>query len=359
MQRSDRRKFLKTSSGVAIAACGCFELMAAERDSMKDPAKGDPKTDENQEMLTADAQKAIDRGLEFLAKRQLVNGSFRGKGYSSNVGICALGGMAFLRSGSRPGKGKHGKRVDACIRYVVAHGEKTGLIIARGGQSHGPMYSHALSVWFLADAYRHSKRKVILDTLEPAVELLVDCQNDAGGWRYQPRKSDADISVTACAIIALAAARAAELEVPKKTIDSAVRYIKNCQNGDGGFRYMVKDGASAFPRSAAALSALQAAGVTKGPFVNKALTYLTSLPPTGNARRQGHYFYARLFATRAMRRTGGAWWRKWYPAIRDELLARQNEDGSWRDTIGSEYGTAAACLILSESRSTERGLRSK
>ena len=34
------------------------------------------------------------------------------------------------------------------------------------------------------------------------------------------------------------------------------------------------------------------------------------------------------------------------PAIRDALLKRQNDDGSWSDSIGSEYGTSMALIIL-------------
>jgi hypothetical protein len=43
---------------------------------------------------------------------------------------------------------------------------------------------------------------------------------------------------------------------------------------------------------------------------------------------------------------GGELWARWYPAIRDSLIARQREDGSWMDSICPEYGTAMACLIL-------------
>ena len=43
---------------------------------------------------------------------------------------------------------------------------------------------------------------------------------------------------------------------------------------------------------------------------------------------------------------GGADWRNWYQAIRDELLARQRDDGAWMDSICQEYGTAMATIIL-------------
>ena len=43
---------------------------------------------------------------------------------------------------------------------------------------------------------------------------------------------------------------------------------------------------------------------------------------------------------------GGAYWREWFPAVRDELIARQRADGSWMDSICPEYGTAMATIIL-------------
>jgi hypothetical protein len=46
---------------------------------------------------------------------------------------------------------------------------------------------------------------------------------------------------------------------------------------------------------------------------------------------------------------GGHWWTDWFPAIRDELLVRNRfrNDGSWSDsTVGSDYATAMACIIL-------------
>ena len=86
--------------------------------------------------------------------------------------------------------------------------------------------------------------------------MIVDSQNDEGGWRYQPIRADADLSMTVCQLNALRAARNAGLDVPGQTIDACIRYVKQSQNPDGGFRYMLQGGASAFPRSAGGLMAL-------------------------------------------------------------------------------------------------------
>ena len=82
------------------------------------------------------------------------------------------------------------------------------------------------------------------------MKIIVNSQNKDGGWRYQPVRADADISVTVCEIMALRAARNAGLFVPNETIDRSIDYVKRSQNADGGFMYMIQGGESAFPRSA-------------------------------------------------------------------------------------------------------------
>ena len=47
---------------------------------------------------------------------------------------------------------------------------------------------------------------VVLGVIGVIVWLIVRTQNDQGGWRYQPVKYDADLSVTICQIMALRAA---------------------------------------------------------------------------------------------------------------------------------------------------------
>jgi hypothetical protein len=192
-----------------------------------------------------------------------------------------------------------------------------------------------------------SRHRELREKLAKAVKLIISVQNDEGGWRYDPHPRDADFSVTVCQVLALRAARNAGIHVPRETIDRCIRYVKRCQNDDGGFRYLVQGGQSAFPRSAAALVALYSAGIYEGPELEKGLKYLMQHIPRGSAlSRQEHFFYGHYYAVQAMWHARGEYWAAWYPAIRDALVARQREDGSWTDAICSEYGTAMACLIL-------------
>jgi len=70
------------------------------------------------------------------------------------------------------------------------------------------------------------------------------------------------------------------------------------------------------------------------------------MPAGGVFNRESHYFYGHYYAVQAMWHAGGDYWRRWFPAIREELISRQRPDGSWMDSICQEYGTAMACIIL-------------
>ena len=209
------------------------------------------------------------------------------------------------------------------------------------------MYGHGFATLFLAEVYGMWPDSRVREKLVRAVRLIVNTQNDEGGWRYQPERREADISVTICQVMALRAARNAGIYVPNETIDRCTSYVKQCQNPDGGFAYMLPGGESAFPRTAAGVVALYSAGIYEGDEVSRGLEYLARHKPTRNAiGMENHFFYGHYYAVQAMWHAGGDLWRDWYPAIRDVLLARRSKDGSWFDQICPEYGTAMACLIL-------------
>jgi hypothetical protein len=200
---------------------------------------------------------------------------------------------------------------------------------------------------FLAECYGMSQRSDLREKLAKAVKLIVDTQNTEGGWRYKPERRDADISVTICQIMALRAARNAGIEVPRETVERCIDYVKRSQNADGGFMYMLQGTGSEFPRSAAGVVALYSAGVYEGDEIRKGLDYLMEHLPQSDAYSRGsHYFYGQYYAVQAMWHAGGENWHRWYPAIRDALLARQGDEGEWMDDICPEYGTAMACIIL-------------
>ena len=133
--------------------------------------------------------------------------------------------------------------------------------------THGPMYGHGFATLFLGEVYGMTGDESVKEKLQKAVRLIQKTQNREGGWRYQPVPYDADISVTICQVMALRAARDAGIKVEKDVIDKAIKYVRSCQNPDGGFSYMASQGGgggSGFARSAAGVAALYYAGVFEG-----------------------------------------------------------------------------------------------
>ncbi len=173
-------------------------------------------------LITPAARRAVDRGLKWLSDGQHEDGSFGSGMYRGNVAVSALSGMAMMCGGSTPGRGQYGAQVSRCVDYLLAAAQPSGFI-AGPDQSHGPMYGHGFATMFLAECYGMSARPELREKLAKAVKIIVQSQNKQGGWRYQPVRADADISVTSCEMMALRAARNAGLFVPKETIDHAIR----------------------------------------------------------------------------------------------------------------------------------------
>lgn len=296
----------------------------------------------------ARTRKAVDAGLAFLATRQTEEGSFGIGPYRNNLAVTGLSGMAFLSAGNLPGRGQYGRQLNGCLDYVLANSRDSGFIHTGESNTRGPMYEHGFATLFLAEAYGTSQKPNLRQKLAKATQLIINTQNEEGGWRYEPRRDEADLSVTVCQVMALRAAHNTGVFVPKETIDRAIAYVERCQNDDGGFAYMANSpGESRFPRSAAALVAIYNAGIYESEVLTKGLEYVLQFPPNQSGRDDRQYFfYGHYYAVQAMWHARGLAWTAWYPAIRDALLDEQLASGAWSDAISAEYGTAMACLIL-------------
>lgn len=289
---------------------------------------------------------AVDKGLAFLASRQRRDGSFAGYGAQGHAGITALAGLAFMSAGNLPGRGQYGENVQKCLDFIMASCQESGLI--NSDTTSGPMYGHGFATLFLGEIYGMTKDEEVKERLQKAVRLLQRAQSREGGWRYQPVPLDADISVTIAEIMGLRAARDAGIKVEKSVIDAAIGYVRNCQNADGGFSYTAHGSGSGFARSAAGVASLYYAGVFEGNEIKRGLAYLKQYAATpASAEREGYYFYGHYYACQAMFLAGGDYWKTYYPAIRENLIARQNEvTGGWNGEAGEDYGTAMALIIL-------------
>ncbi|MDB5171976.1 MAG: hypothetical protein JWM97_2725 [Phycisphaerales bacterium] len=350
-----RGKGLRALAVIALAAALAAPQAfapSAHADTSDKPARKDLADRPNQvrgDEITPAQQVSVEKGLAWMAKKQSGDGSFNTgmQGYSNHAGITALAGLAFMQAGNLPGRGKYGKEVKNCLDFVLNSCQESGLIASDASQ--GPMYGHGFATLFLGEVYGMTGDEAVKEKLQKAVRLIEKTQNPEGGWRYQPAPYDADISVTICQVMALRAARDAGIKVEKETIDKSIKYVRRCQNPDGGFSYMAAQGGgggSGYPRSAAGVAALYYAGVFEGNDIERGLHYLEQFTPgRGGTPNEGHYFYGYYYGTQAMFLAGGKYWEKFYPAIRDELIKRQSGD-HWSGDFSEDYATAMALIIL-------------
>lgn len=96
--------------------------------------------------------------------------------------------MAFLSAGNLPGRGQYGRHLNGCINYVLANARDSGFIQTGESNTRGPMYEHGFATLFLAEAYGTTSRPDLRQKLAKAVQLIINTQNDEGGWRYEPRR---------------------------------------------------------------------------------------------------------------------------------------------------------------------------
>ena len=327
--------------------------------------------------LSAEGLQAAERGLHFLAEQQQSDGSWSGdvgykleEGYrvwnrdAAHVGVTALAGMAFLAGGHVPGRGPYGSVVDRAVDYLLKQIHQDGYITANETR----LYSHAFATLFLAEVYGMSQREDLRPALQKAVDLIVASQNEQGGWRYQPHVADADMSVAACQVLALRAARNIGIQVPVSTIDAAVSYVRksavrdddpdwsiNSRARPGEFRYQPDlQSRASFPLTAAGITILHGAGVYADADIEKGMRRLESqlgvFTERYGKRVGGHYYfyYGHYYAVQAFHILGGERYRNYLRVVQRELLNMQRADGSWPNNTGpgTHYGTATACLIL-------------
>jgi hypothetical protein len=211
------------------------------------------------------------------------------------------------------------------------------------------MYCHAMATLALAELYGQTSDDTLKPVVKKAVELIVKSQNPAGGWRYEPHPTGADISVTIMQVMALRAGKNAGMHVPDTTMKKALAYVKSCyRQQSGGFTYMPSSGAPGFARTAAGLCVLFLTGEYEAKQIPEGVKYLKD-----HFNSPIHFYYGHYYAAHAMHQVGGKEWEDWYGRLVQFFVTSgsQHADGSWSTTsrreVGPVYQTSIAVICLS------------
>jgi hypothetical protein len=314
-------------------------------------------------LVTPQISKAISRGLDYLAKTQQPDGSLPANygGRSYPAAMTALGGLAFLSSGSTPTHGTYAENIRRAMVYLMQLGDAHPDGLIAGKVEARCTYGHGFSMTFLALCYgmepSEEYEQRLKHTLDRAIRLVANGQSDKGGWLYSPvGKGGDEGSTTSCVLQGLRACRNAGLKVPTETIDRAVGYLVHCQNPDGGIAYSaISRGTSRLGISTAAIACYYAAGVydrkaggngTQSRFVDRLWQYVDeNVKDTSNERE--FQVYTSFYLAQGKYQRGGENWDAFYRKISKDLLAGQRANGSWPgEDVGPVYGTSVALVIL-------------
>ncbi|MGE0608205.1 MAG: prenyltransferase/squalene oxidase repeat-containing protein [Pirellulales bacterium] len=335
-----------------LAATALFALLPSA--ALAQPAKpisNDEAAPLSETVVIERVTTALDKSMEYLRSKQRPDG-----GWWENNAINGIALMSFMGRGHTPGRGPYKDVLEKGKKYILAHckrDEKANTAFV----AFGTMYEHGMGTLSLAEMYGMDPDPELESTLRGAVNLILQSQSPAGGWRYSPTPTDQDMSVSVMQIVAMRAANNAEIPVPQAAIDKAVQYVRSCAAPNGGYGYQ---GPSAGPQtSAAGLLSLQLLGHVDDPGIPKTLDYLANLKiDWTNQTGVNYFYYFHYYAMQGNYQAGGKYWNNWHPQIRELLLKHQNADGSWdcppgtaeaaEGTVGPNkvYWTALASLVL-------------
>jgi hypothetical protein len=296
--------------------------------------------------LTPAASAAIDKGLAYLLKTQNPDGSWA-HGSNFSTACTSLGLMAFMVTGEFPGYGPNAAALDRAKTWLLKQAKS-----APDGYLGKSMYEHGLATLALSEMWGMTAGDTddedIQKALEAAVAVILRSQNVGGGWRYQPSPdAGQDTSVTVMVFIGLASARQAGIMVPDEAIKRLVAYLEGAQDqSSGGFSYAPTGKGVSIACSGGGLYAAQLCGERDSQMVKAAINYVSNLPD-GVFAQTGHFYYTHYYAIQGMVQSGDEEYAMWYPKIRDALIDRQLEDGSFpADRAGVAQATTMAILIL-------------
>jgi hypothetical protein len=181
------------------------------------------------------------------------------------------------------------------------------------------------------------------DAFEKGVKLIMDGQNESGGWDYytrnqlekgNPKSKRDDLSVVGWQYQALKAAKNTSLKIAglHGAIDKAMAYVESTQTKDGGFGATNRDAHyNQWSLTGAGALGLQTLAKGKTKAVDDAIKFLRSfisaepLDWNKNCNLYCWYYYTQTFFQK-----GGDDWKFYNEMLLPNLLNNQAADGSWK-----------------------------
>ena len=202
------------------------------------------------EVRQASVDRAVTRGLDWLAVHQSRLGHWVGRDGRYPTSMTALAGVALLCEGSTTTQGKYAAEHPQGGATTWSDRSRTNGLIGDPTHDDRYTYGHGFSMLFLSQVLGEEedveRREQLVDVLTQGRGLHRPVPRPrAGGWGYVSAKDGGDFdegSTTITQVQGLRGCRNAGIPVPKEIIDKAVKYIRNCTGADGGVQYNSADG---------------------------------------------------------------------------------------------------------------------
>ncbi len=304
---------------------------------------------------------ALKKATDYLISQQQENGAIAG--VRPDVTMTSLAILAMSAVGHQPADPTaEGRAMKKALDFVLKPGnqEPDGYF----GKADGSwMYGHGIISLMLAELLGmgadEKQDAAIRVQCRKAMDLILRSQqmpkneHNRGGWRYTPDSTDSDMSVTCWQVMALRAARNAGMDVPKESIDLAVRYIKSLyaendgKGRAGGFGYASRG--RELSTTAEGLLALQVCGEYEAEETKGASERLLEKRLHSGEK---WFYYTAYYMAQGMYQRGDKFATEGRRIIYEAVLPLQHGDGSWEADGGEErqggrvYATSLAMLSL-------------
>ena len=310
---------------------------------------------------SAESERAVELGLEWLAEHQFADGSWRlgfqdgpCGGQCRNPGTeeqttaaTGLALLAYLGAGYTHHAGKYQRQVQAGIDYILSRKRET--YYGTNLQAEGNMYAQGIATLALAEAYAMTNDPELAKTVDLAKHYIVTAQHSRGGWRYIPG-SPGDMTVTGWQVMALKSCELSDLTAPRETWKKVDQFLGDLsQSGGCYFGYMSAE-RSPTPTAIGLLLRIYLGWNRERDELRTGVDYLLGL---GRSNRDIYFNY---YATMVLHHYGGDAFETWNAQMRDWLVAQQrtqgHERGSWyfddehARSGGRLYTTCMAIMIL-------------
>ena len=314
-----------------------------------------------------ETERAVALALDWLARHQSANGRWDADDFDHHceqcggespanidVALTGLSLLAFLGADHTHDKpGPYRDNVNRALDYLLK---------SQHGDDHLPgyfgdetLYSHGIATIAICEAYTMTGDQKLGDAARRAVQFILASPSErTGGWRYAPGQ-DGDTSVTGWQVMALAAAKRADIQFPESELQHVQVWMDSVRHPDELGRYAYQPGrqyTDAMTAEGMFIQELMGVDREDADMLASA-EYLTANKPDWDKDPNTYYWY---YGTLAMFHHGGPQWTTWNDALKNELVANQRTSGRargswdtddpWSTTGSRVYQTAICALSL-------------